>query len=136
MSRGSGWRWAFVPRWLVDSEAFLCLDHRVADLLFRLYLTCDAHGRFQAGAHSLRRLTGIFDENLFDDLLTLSPVFVSLYEVDGVTYGQISGYDDDAPRDLTRKRGRSVMPGADEGRTKGRRQADDRQTKGRRRRHR
>jgi hypothetical protein len=110
MARGSGWRWAFVPRWLIDSEAFLCLDSDASDLLFRLYLTCDPYGRFQSGKRSLQRLTGILDAGLFETLSKLEPMFVSLYTVNGVRYGQINGYDEDAPGELTRKRGLSVMP--------------------------
>lgn len=124
MSRGSGWRWSFVPRWLLDAEAFLTLEHDRADLLFRLYLTCDPHGRFQAGARSLQRMTGIFRTDLPDVLQCLSPDFVTLYDVDAVKYGQINGYDEDAPADLIRKRSPSVHPSADARQTLGRRKAD------------
>ena len=111
MSRGNGWRWAFVPRWLLESEAFLCLEPATADLLFRLYLTCDAYGRFQAGPHALRRITGIFDSELTSKLKQLNPIFVQTYEVDSVSYGRIEGYDEDAPGELIRKRGTPINPG-------------------------
>ncbi len=110
MARGSGWRWAFVPRWLVESEAFLKLEHKAADLLFRIYLTCDAFGRFSAGPNAIQRLTGIFDPALVDTVRKLDPVFVDVYEISGCSYGQIVGYDDDAPGELIRKRGASVIP--------------------------
>jgi len=129
VSRGNGWRWAFVPRWLLDSEAFLRLESTHADLLFRLYLTCDAHGRFQAGPHALMRITGMFSKTIETDVHALTPTFVQLYEVSGVKYGQIQGYDEDAPGELLRKRGTSLAPDPPNVRPTSANRPDDMQTR-------
>jgi len=36
--------------------------------------------------------------------------FIYIYDVEGELYGQIAGYDTDAPADLVRKRGSEILP--------------------------
>ena len=111
--RKRGWRWSFVPRRLLRNERFLGLSHTDSNVLLRLYLSCTGHGRFEAGPISLAITLGLIEPGL--DLLgrvrhLASLGFVNLYEHDGAVYGRIDGYDKDAPADLVRKRGPSILP--------------------------
>jgi len=108
-----GWRWSFVPRRLLTNERFLNLSHLDANVLLRLYLGCTAYGRFNAGKMSLAITLGILDPEacLIDRLGHLEAEgFVTIYDVEGQSYGRVNGYDEDAPGDLIRKRGPAVIP--------------------------
>ncbi len=111
--RKRGWRWSFVPRRLLRNEKFLALSHADSNILLRLYLSCTGHGRFESGPMSLAITLGIIEPSL--DLVERvghleSQGFVTQYECEGVKYGRLNGYDEDAPADLVRKRGPAILP--------------------------
>jgi hypothetical protein len=62
---------------------------------------------------SLAITLGIIDRSL--DLVERvghleSQGFVIQYDCEGVQYGRLNGYDEDAPADLVRKRGPAILP--------------------------
>ena len=108
-----GWRWSFVPRRLITNERFLALSYLDRSILLGLYLGCTSYGRFAAGRMSLAITLGILDPevSLTERVEHLQAEgFVILYEAEGQALGRLVEYDEDAPADLVRKRGPSILP--------------------------
>lgn len=109
-----GWRWAPVPRRLLDEEWFLELDHEHRSVLLSLYLAADKNGVVPASPRALKRLLGI--ESTITPLLVhlQSTGCLLLYDHEDTAYLQLDRYKADRPANVAKRQCDSgwVEPGS------------------------
>ncbi len=108
----SGWRWAIIPRRLLDDdERVLALSLAERGLLLTCYAICDKHGRFPASERAFCRLAACHREEhaILEKLHGLG--LVTLYDVAQLSYGELEGYADDRPGEMGRKSKDERYPG-------------------------
>jgi hypothetical protein len=94
----SGWRWAVLPKRLLDDDdRSLSLSLAERGLLFSCYLICDKNGRFPASGRAFCRLAAVNGDGLaiLDKLHGLG--LVTLYDVGQASYGELERYAEDRP---------------------------------------
>lgn len=107
----AGWRWAILPKRLLDDDRALSLSLAERGLLLTCYAICDKHGRFPASERAFCRLAACHREELamLDRLHGLG--LLTLYDVGQLSYGELEGYADDRPAEMGRKSKDERYPG-------------------------
>jgi hypothetical protein len=101
----SGWRWSPTPsRRLLDDDRFLELPLEQKGVLLLLYLVCDKNGRFIATKRAFIRATGMLPEEMRHLHRLHELQLLTLYDVAGVTYGELERYSEDAPSELRKSK--------------------------------
>jgi hypothetical protein len=107
----SGWKSTIPTERLYGDARFLRLPERDQDLLLRVYTRCDKWGRGPAHPNVLpfNLMVVRTDVRAQLDRIAASGL-VTVYEVAGEEYYQVTGYDDDIFADQKRKRQTSNYP--------------------------